>query len=147
MKWPKPHPIKAIQLINILLIILWVYTASSKLIDVSLFKHQLDQQHFPVFVNRVLLWFLPIIELAVATLLVFPLTNKNGLVGSFTLLVFFSGYVGLVLLGFFDQVPCACGGVLQFLNWPSHLAFNLFFLLLNGYGLHLFTLRKEVGTI
>jgi uncharacterized membrane protein YphA (DoxX/SURF4 family) len=143
-----PHSkFPVVQTIRLLLIVLWVYTATSKLNDVTLFKHQLDQQHFLAGWAGILVWLLPAAEFLVAGLIILPATTKKGFIGSLLLLIIFTGYIILILAGFFNQIPCACGGVLQLLNWPGHLIFNLLFVLLNGYGVHLLTLRKEVAEV
>jgi len=139
--------ILVVPIIQWLLIVLWVYTGASKLNDVAMFKHQLNQQPFPASWSAVLVWLLPATEFLVAGLIIIPVTAKAGLTFSLLLLLIFTAYIILMLAGFFEQTPCACGGVLQLLNWPAHLMFNLVFLLLNGYGVHLFTLRKEVAEV
>lgn len=111
-----------------LLILLWVYTATSKLVDLTEFKRQLANQTFSESIAAILLFFVPISELVAALLLLFSKTRFAGLLLSFFLMLFFTGYIALVLLGYYDQVPCSCGGVLKQLGWQAHFWFNLFFL-------------------
>ncbi len=117
-----------------LLILLWVYTATSKLVDLTEFKRQLANQTFGKSVAAILLWFVPISELFAALLLLFSKTRFAGLTVSFFLMLLFTGYITLVLSGFYDRVPCSCGGVLKQLGWQAHLWFNLFFLGISGLG-------------
>lgn len=117
-----------------LLILLWVYTATSKLVDLTEFKRQLANQTFGKSVAAILLWFVPISELFAALLLLFSKTRFAGLTVSFFLMLLFTGYITLVLLGYYDRVPCSCGGVLKQLGWQAHLWFNLFFLGISGLG-------------
>ena len=113
-----------------LLTILWVYTASSKLMDFNDFRVQLSRQALPHLLLVILLWTLPAVELLTALLLQFNRTELPGLFISFILMVLFTGYVTLVLIGFFGQIPCSCGGVIKAMGWKIHFYFNLFFLML-----------------
>lgn len=125
-----------IQLICILLIVLWIYTALSKLTDVDVFRSQLNRQ--PALVSTVapiLIWALPFVELATAALLMFTKTRKAGLLLSFFLMLAFTVYVALAVVGYWEDIPCSCGGVLNQLGWKDHLWFNLFFLLIAAMGI------------
>jgi len=126
-----------IQLISILLIALWVYTAASKLMEVELFRFQLTQQ--PIFKSwiPVLVRALPIIELITAGLLMFAKTRPAGMRLTFLLIAVFTGYVALAVVGFWENIPCSCGGVLNQLGWRDHLWFNLFFTALAAAGVYL----------
>jgi hypothetical protein len=42
----------------------------------------------------------------------------------------FTIYIGAIMAGFFINVPCSCGGLIQSLTWGEHLLFNLFFIAL-----------------
>jgi len=117
-----------------LLILLWVYTVASKLSNVNEFKRQLGNQTLGKDMADVLLWFIPISEISAALLLLFRQSRFAGFGLSVFLLVLFSGYIGLVLLGYYSRVPCSCGGVLKQLGWQTHFIFNLFFLALAGLG-------------
>lgn len=111
-----------------LLVVLWCYTATSKLMTFTEFKRQLIAQHFSPDFTSALLWLVPLTELIAAFTLLFTKTRLFGLLLSLILMVLFTGYVGLTLMGYFDQRPCSCGGVLQQLGWTAHFWFNLFFL-------------------
>ena len=111
-----------------LLVLLWGYTATSKLMAFTEFKRQLIAQHFNPDFTSAMLWLVPLIEIIAAITLLFEKSRLIGLQLSFILMVLFTGYVGLTLMGYFDQRPCSCGGVLQQLGWTAHFWFNLFFL-------------------
>jgi hypothetical protein len=113
-----------------LLILLFVYAASSKLSDIAEFQGQLYNQAFPHPMADILLYTLIPAELLTAGLLCFDRTQWAGLIFSTVLLAAFSGYIALVLLHFWPEIPCSCGGILRQLGWSPHLVFNLFFLLL-----------------
>ncbi|SFH19429.1 MauE/DoxX family redox-associated membrane protein [Pedobacter insulae] len=120
-----------------ILVFLWIYTALSKLSDLTEFKKQLDNQTFGNSTATFLFWFIPISELTAAALLLFRKTRYAGLMLSTLLMFLFTGYIALVLLGFYERTPCSCGGVLKEMSWQMHLWFNIFFLLLSGLGIFL----------
>ncbi len=116
-------------LIPILLILLFTYAAASKLMDVDRFRSQLYLQPFSQRLADVLLYALPTIELIVALLLCFNRTRFAGLLLSTLLMAVFTAYISLVLLHYWGKVPCSCGGILQHMSWPVHLAFNWAFMI------------------
>lgn len=111
----------------ILLIILWGTTSASKLGDLHGFKTELAKQVFSGQFSAFLLIAVPAAELATATLLAFTKTRLYGLIASLLLITAFTVYIVLVLAGYFNKVPCSCGGVLKWLGWKAHLVFNLVF--------------------
>jgi len=125
-----------------LLVLLWVYTAASKLSDITEFKRQLNSQTFSHTHAALLVWLIPICEICAAALLLFKQTIKLGLVLSLVLMALFTAYIVLVLAGYYDRIPCSCGGVLKQLGWQAHLYFNLFFLTLSIIGLLLLHKQK-----
>ena len=125
----------AATIIQALLILLFIYTATSKLINFDQFAGEMYNQTLPHEVATVLIWTLPGIEILAAMLLLFERTQPVGYYLSAILLSLFTGYVSLVLLNFFSRVPCSCGGVIKALGWKMHLIFNLFFLLLSIRGI------------
>ena len=118
-----------------LLVLLFVYTGASKLLDTDRFLSELNNQPIPRILIPYLAWVIPAIEIFFAVLLIADRTRLMGLAGSFVLMALFTGYTGLVLSRVFNRVPCSCGGVIRQLTWPQHLVFNLFFtgLALTGY--------------
>lgn len=132
-----------IDIISFLLILLFVYTAASKLLDFKHFKIQMYIQTIPHKVSTALIWTLPSIEIIVALLLLFDKTRLFGLYLSSILLILFTGYITLVLLGYFGRMPCSCGGVITSLGWKNHLLFNLFFLLLSILGIYIINIERR----
>ncbi|MFC1226563.1 MauE/DoxX family redox-associated membrane protein [Pedobacter sp. BG31] len=124
----KLNPSKSVyQLGCLLLIILWATTAASKLGNLNQFKTELAKQ---VFSERFTAWLLiavPASEMIAATLLAFNKTRLYGLIASLLLITAFTLYIAMVLAGYFNKVPCSCGGVLKWLGWKAHLVFNLVF--------------------
>ena len=135
------HKFKAplLNLICTLLVFLWVYTATSKLIDITEFKRQLGNQTLGKTAASFLLWFIPISEILAALLLLFHKSRLTGLILSAGLMFLFTGYIGLVLLGYYERTPCSCGGVLKELGWQMHFWFNLSFLAISCFGIYLVT--------
>lgn len=130
----------------IMLILLWTTTAASKLGNLNGFQSDLDRQVFTKTFNGVLLYAVPIAELVAAALLTFEKTRFVGLAVSLVMISAFTAYIILILVGFFNKVPCSCGGVLKFLGWKAHLYFNLFFMVLSGSAIYIHV-KREVGGI
>jgi hypothetical protein len=118
-----------------LLITLFCYAAFSKLLDFGQFREQLLNQTIPAEVARVLVYVLPTAEILTVSLLLIPATRWLGLFASALLMLAFTAYIALVWFGFWDRVPCSCGGVLNGMGWGAHLVFNLFFLAIALYAL------------
>lgn len=123
-----------IEVISSLLILLFVYTAVSKLLDYSSFKHVLHKSPLIGSKAAVVALALPIIEGLVSLLLFFPRTRLWGLYGSVALMSVFTLYLAY-MINFTPKLPCSCGGVLKQMTWNQHLIFNIFFLVLSVSGL------------
>jgi len=115
--------------ITLLLIALWAYTASSKILDLQGFTKTLRQHALIGRGADVVAWTVPLTELAIVLLLLFTQTRILGLWASFGLLVLFTVYLGYMLL-FEPHLPCSCGGVIGSMSWGEHLFFNLCFVVL-----------------
>ncbi|MBB6237532.1 hypothetical protein HDC90_002154 [Pedobacter sp. AK013] len=128
----------------ILLIILWGTTAASKLGNLGAFEAELAKQIFSTSFAAFLLIAVPVSELGAATLLAFTKTRLYGLIVSLLLITAFTVYIALVLAGYFNKVPCSCGGVLKWLGWKAHLVFNLIFtaITITTLSIHL---KREAG--
>jgi hypothetical protein len=118
MKKAMPH------IISLLLIMLWVYAAVSKLIDYDLFVEQLKRQPLPGWAPFLLSWLLPAAEITTALLLCAQITRHYGLAASWIMLACFTIYTGLALTGAYGSIPCSCGGIFSFMQWKGHLVFN-----------------------
>ncbi|WP_374949829.1 MauE/DoxX family redox-associated membrane protein [Mucilaginibacter sp.] len=120
-----------IDIISFLLILLFIYTAMSKILNFNQFKGQMYNQTLSHGLATLLIWTLPGIEILTGLLLLFEKTKPYGFYISILLMTVFTGYIILVLLNYFGRVPCSCGGVIKAMGWKLHLLFNLFFLLLS----------------
>ena len=123
----------AIQTIISLIILLFIYAASSKLLDYTRFRVELGKSPLLTAFAGLVAWSIPVIEIGIALLLAFVRTRLLGLYASFTLMVLFTAYI-VYILNFSPYVPCSCGGVLQKLDWRTHLIFNSVFVVLAGIG-------------
>ena len=124
----KKHTV--IKIICTLLVFLFVYAAVSKLANWTTFVSDMNNQPFPSFVKPILVWAVPLTELAIVALLIFDTTRLAGLYASLVLMIAFTFYTAVVLLHFFTYIPCSCGGIIKNLSWGQHLVFNLFFVLM-----------------
>ncbi|WP_224995050.1 MauE/DoxX family redox-associated membrane protein [Cesiribacter sp. SM1] len=124
------------------LIMLFAYTALSKLLAPEAFRRAMLNQPLPEAFSHQLVWLLPLAELLTAGLLLYPPLQKWGFALATGLMTSFTSYVCLILLGYFDYVPCSCGGMLEQLSWEQHLGVNLLFWALSLYGFYT-TLRPN----
>lgn len=132
-----------IETISFLFVLLFIYTASSKWLNLTKFIGQMNNQPFDAKYTPILVWGVPSIEIIIAILLMFNRTKLLGLCTATFLMAVFTGYVALVLSNFYGVLPCSCGGVIETLSWPQHLAFNTFFVLIGLIGILLEWRRKK----
>lgn len=126
------------QICTPLLVLLFSYTAFSKLLEQDKFIFQLNLSPFPLMPDFAvpLAWILPQLELVIVALLLYPAYHRIGLVASIALLLVFELYIaGMMLTGL--KLPCSCGGIISQMSWGVHLVFNAFFILFAWLELHL----------
>lgn len=109
------------------LILLFTYAGIVKLLDVKDFQSQLYQSPvIPATLVPIVSFALPAYELFLVYLLTRDRYITLGYLLSFLTMLFFSLYlIGLVF--FASTLPCACGGILGRMGYPTHIVFNLFF--------------------
>lgn len=135
---------KKIIFLSAPIILLFCYSAVAKLMDIEGFHRQLVNQAIPDWTAPFLVWFIPGVELFLAIILAFEKTRTMAFYGSALLISLFSIYIALVLLNYFDRIPCSCGGVIRGFSFEQHLLFNLFFLILAVLGIYLSKKQKAV---
>lgn len=118
-----------IDMIAFLLIVLFLYTGISKLMEYQVFKEQVAVSPILIKVAPLISIGLPVVEIIVAIMLILPRWRLPGLILSLALMAGFTVYI-ILLLTYSDHLPCSCGGVLAQLSWPQHLAFNIVFIAL-----------------
>lgn len=114
----------ALEVITIFLLVIWIYTGISKIMEGHDFRYQLGKWDFFKSLAPFISYAVPIVELLIAGLLIANRTRKIGLWASFILMLVFTTYVFLILR-FAKELPCTCGGVLSELNWSQHLVLNV----------------------
>jgi hypothetical protein len=119
------------------LILLYIYTATSKLLEFGSFRHVLSRSPLIGNIAPVVAWILPSMEILISLLLILPQTRRIGLWCSFVLMLAFTGYVGY-MLAFTPHLPCSCGGVLKQMTWKQHLVFNIAYTIIALLGIWLY---------
>lgn len=113
-------------ILTVAFILFWLYAVGTQLSDFNKFKGEMINQVFSRSVSGILAYVLPVVEITIATLLVFASTRLMGLVLSFLMMLVFSTYVGLALLNLFKEIPCNCAGLLgSNSTWETNLILNL----------------------
>ena len=131
-----------VGVISLLLILLMGYAALAKLNDFYNFRFGLSESPIIAPFAGILAWAVPATELIIAAILVLPYLRLAGLYASFVLMVSFTLYI-IVMLSFYDDIPCSCGGVLEDMSWGVHIAFNLLFVLLSAWAIMLEKKRRR----
>lgn len=124
-------------LIILSLLALWIPVTIDKLTDFTAFKTGILNQPFSDDLGYVLIITLPVLECITVICLISEKLRGIGLALSTLLMVAFTGYVGIALLGAWEKLPCGCGSIISGMTWLQHFFFNLLFLLISGTGLYL----------
>ena len=125
-----------VDIISALLILLFIYTALTKIIDHKIFRLTLAQSPLIGSISNLLSWAIPLMELIAALFLFFPAGRKCGLLSSFLLMLVFTVYI-FYMVFFSSKLPCSCGGIINNMTWIHHLIFNIFFTAIAGVGVGL----------
>lgn len=125
-----------IEGVCLLYVLLFVYAATSKLLDFENFQIQIGQSPLISAFASYISWFIPLLEITICLLLIVPKTRIIGLLASYFLMIMFTTYI-FIILNYSSFVPCSCGGILEKLNWTQHLFFNFTFTVLAGFALYL----------
>lgn len=137
---------RLLECVVLLLIVLWTYTAFSKLFAYPATVLQL--QHMPFIAPAAAFagWFIPAVEIIIAVLLVVTNYRKAGLWASLILISIFTFYLAFAM-GAGKKLPCSCGGIISTLSWTGHLVFNSGIALLTAMALlqqhYLFKRRQQ----
>ena len=110
--------------ISIFFILLFCYAAISKIMDFEKFQIQIKDSPLLGSFSEILPVSIIVIELVLVGLLCYQKTRNTGLLGSFILMLFFTGYIAHMLLTS-ENLPCSCGGILEKMSWTQHLYFNI----------------------
>ncbi|WP_164122743.1 MULTISPECIES: MauE/DoxX family redox-associated membrane protein [Sphingobacterium] len=123
--------------IRLFLLLFWLYVAMDKLWDWALFHEALVKQPFPDWWADLLAWGLPAVELLIFLLFLGrPLKIEKILIRrayqlSSVLLILFTVYIGLGVIGLYAEKPCGCASIFAGVPWAWHLLINLMLLALS----------------
>jgi len=124
------------EIIAAIFILLYVYTATSKLLSHNAFVVTIKNSPLIGFAGSLLSWTIPLIEISISVLLLIPKFRTEGLLASFILMTLFTIYIAYMLLTS-SHLPCSCGGVISKLSWKAHLWLNVLFTVLAAVPLYL----------
>ncbi|WP_276964371.1 MauE/DoxX family redox-associated membrane protein [Chryseobacterium sp.] len=110
--------------VSIFFVILFCYAVISKILDFENFQVQISASPLLNGFSQFLPYMIIIAEFLIAGLLCYRKTRTAGLIGSFVLMLIFTGYIAL-LLRTSKNLPCSCGGILEKMGWHQHLYFNM----------------------
>lgn len=133
-----------VTIICCLYALLFIYAATSKLLDFDTFRIQLGQSPL---LNAFADWVsigVPVIEIVIAIALMLPKFRLTGLYSSYLLMSMFTMYI-YIILNYSAFVPCSCGGILQKMTWNEHLLFNSVFLLLAIIGILMYPISDNTS--
>lgn len=128
------------DVISYLFVLLFVYTAVSKLMTIATFQKVLS--HYPMLTRYTVFtsYAVPTIELLVAALFVHNKTKVIGMITTLILILIFLLYIVFMLHSLGTNLPCSCGGIISKLSWKDHIWFNAILIILAGFALRI---RKQ----
>jgi len=129
-----------IEIISVLYISMFIYTALSKWSDYDMTREQMALMPLITPVAHIIVWLLPATEIALSLLIFFNRTRKIGLYASVILMILFTVYIAYMMM-YYPTLPCSCGGFLNALSWTGHIIFNSVYIVLGVIALVL--LNKE----
>ncbi|WP_313240262.1 MauE/DoxX family redox-associated membrane protein [Sphingobacterium multivorum] len=111
-------------------LLLWGITAAVKITNWDITKSEVALQSFPLWLERTVLWGLPVLYIVLAVLLLYKPTVQTGVKLSTIVMAIFTLYLLVGVSGVLGYTPCACAGI-----WPTnshwlHIALNSLFILL-----------------
>ena len=115
-------------------IILFMYTAASKLFTIDSFASTLSKSPLIGRYGLAMAWTIPTLEIAISFLLVLDLSRKWSIPVATGLMLIFTAYLSYMVLSG-SKLPCHCGGLISTLTWSQHIWFNIGFITLGFLGL------------
>ena len=136
----------AIQIIGVLFILLFVYSAARQLVNFEVFKTQLSQA--PLLVNSAswLAVLIPVLQIGVALLLMFGISRRWGMYGALGLMSLFTAYI-VYAIYFAPSLPCACNMVFEGMSWREHMWLNISFVVLAIIGILLDNRERRLNEL
>lgn len=105
-------------------VLLFIYASISKVLDFENFQIQIAQSPLLSAYAGYVSYITIAIELLVSAALLNKTSRLLGLYFSLFLMTAFTIYIYLIL-NYSDFVPCSCGGILEKMDWRTHLYFNI----------------------
>jgi len=115
---------RVVEFISYFFILLFCYASISKIMDFENFQIQISESPLLSAYAEFLPFAIIILELIIAGLLCYRKTRNTGLIGSFILMLIFTGYIFFIIRTS-ENLPCSCGGILEKMSWHQHLIFNI----------------------
>lgn len=134
LKGRLPWPQIVFEGIIFLCVLLFAYTAFSKLIALPKFLGQIRSAPIIGPYSGTVIWAVPMAELVVAMLMTWPRTRLAGLYLFVGMMAAFTAYI-IYIIRYASHIPCSCGGVLEAMGWGDHLIFNALFILIGSIAL------------
>ena len=115
---------RVVEFISYFFILLFCYASISKIMDFENFQIQILESPLLSAYAGFIPFAIIILELIFAGLLCYQKTRNIGLIGSFILILIFTGYIFFIIRTS-ENLPCSCGGILEKMSWHQHLYFNI----------------------
>ncbi|MDN5395125.1 MAG: tellurium resistance protein TerC [Chryseobacterium sp.] len=131
-----------IEFVSYFFILLFCYASISKMMDFENFQIQIAQSPLLSAFSNVMSYGVLVIELAICILLIFERSRKIGLYSSFVLMVSFTVYIYMIL-NYSEFIPCSCGGILEKMDWKTHLIFNIATVIIAAFAVILYSDSKR----
>jgi uncharacterized membrane protein YphA (DoxX/SURF4 family) len=122
-----------IRLIAVSLAVLFFYAAVSKLDQYAIFRVQLQKYPLALPLVKQQAWLVPVIEMVIASFLLFPRLQVKGLFSALFVLSVYTIYLTCIPGDRFSS-PCRCGEPWPSFSLRSNIIFNLFCVLTTGIG-------------
>lgn len=113
-----------VKTVSYFFILLFIYASVSKVLDFEMFQVQLAQSTMFGKYSNIVSYLTIASELIVVLMLLLNRFRLAGLYASLSLMIAFTTYI-YVIINYSDSIPCSCGGVLENMDWNTHLIFNL----------------------
>lgn len=139
----KKYKMVIINVASFLLIVMFACFLYDQLRHFEQFQSKMQRQVFSPALSSVLSYIVPSVLIITIILLVIPEKRFFGLLSASLLMFLFTSYVSAVLLGLFNDRPCACISVVKDISWEGQLYFNIAFLLIAAIGFSTYCIHKQ----
>ncbi|MGJ1366770.1 MauE/DoxX family redox-associated membrane protein [Sphingobacterium spiritivorum] len=113
-------------------LLLWGVTVAIKIPQWEITKNEMALQSFPSWLERSLLWGLPVVYIGMILLLLYKSTVQFGIRLSTIVMAIFTLYLLIGVTKVLGYTPCACAGIWPTNNHWLHIALSSLFVLLGS---------------